>query len=81
MVNLTIDNKKVQAEEGSTILETARSNGVEIPTLCYHDELTASGACRLCSVEIKKGATGRGSLHHVFTRWRRALPLLLIVNG
>jgi NADH dehydrogenase/NADH:ubiquinone oxidoreductase subunit G len=55
MINLTIDGREIQAEEGSTILQTARNNGIEIPTLCYHDELTASGACRLCSVEIKKG--------------------------
>ena len=55
MVNLVIDNKKIQAEEDSTILQAAQNNGIEIPTLCHHDELTASGACRLCSVEIKKG--------------------------
>lgn len=59
MVQLTIDNKKIQAEEGSTILQAARNNGIEIPTLCHHDELTASGACRLCSVEIKKGERTR----------------------
>lgn len=59
MINLVIDNKKIQAEEGSTILKAAQSNGIEIPTLCYHDELTASGACRLCSVEIKKGKRTR----------------------
>jgi bidirectional [NiFe] hydrogenase diaphorase subunit len=55
MINLTIDGREIQAEEGSTILQAAQNNGIEIPTLCYHDELTASGACRLCSVEIKKG--------------------------
>ena len=55
MVNLVIDNKKIQAEEDFTILQAAQNNGIEIPTLCHHDELTASGACRLCSVEIKKG--------------------------
>ena len=59
MINLVIDNNKIQAEEGSTILKAAQSNGIEIPTLCYHDELTASGACRLCSVEIKKGKRTR----------------------
>jgi len=59
MINLVIDNKEIQAEEGSTILKAAQSNGIEIPTLCYHDELTASGACRLCSVEIKKGKRTR----------------------
>ncbi len=59
MVNLTIDDKRIQAEEGSTILQAARSNGIKIPTLCYHDELPASGACRLCSVEIKRGERTR----------------------
>jgi len=55
MINLVIDNKKIQAEEGSTILQAAQNNGIKIPTLCYHEELTASGSCRLCSVEITKG--------------------------
>ena len=59
MVNLTIDNKEIQAEEGSTILQAARSNGIEIPTLCHNDELSTSGACRLCSVEIKRGERTR----------------------
>jgi len=59
MINLTIDGREIQAEEGLSILQAARNNGIEIPTLCYHDELTASGACRLCSVEIKKGKKAR----------------------
>ena len=55
MVNLTIDGVKVQAEEGSTILEVAKFYGIEIPTLCYHDELTPYGSCRLCTVEVDDG--------------------------
>ncbi|MBW2635929.1 MAG: (2Fe-2S)-binding protein [Deltaproteobacteria bacterium] len=55
MINLVIDNKKIQSEEGSTILQAAQNNGIEIPTLCYHEALTTSGSCRLCSVEITKG--------------------------
>lgn len=55
MVTLTIDGVKVQADEGSTILETARFYGFEIPTLCYHEELTPYGACRLCMVEVDDG--------------------------
>jgi len=55
MVTLTIDGVKVQAEEGSTILEVARFYGFNIPTLCYHDELTPYGACRLCMVEVDDG--------------------------
>jgi bidirectional [NiFe] hydrogenase diaphorase subunit len=59
MVNLTIDGVEVQAEEGVTILEVARFYGFDIPTLCYHDELTPYGACRLCTVEVKDGSRTR----------------------
>lgn len=59
MVTLTIDGVKVQAEEGSTILEVAKFYGIEIPTLCYHDELTPYGSCRLCTVEVDDGRKTR----------------------
>ncbi|MHB8828994.1 MAG: 2Fe-2S iron-sulfur cluster-binding protein [Syntrophales bacterium] len=59
MVNLTIDNKKIQAEEGQTLLEVARQNGIGIPTLCHHESLEPSGSCRLCSVEVGEGSRAR----------------------
>ncbi len=59
MVNLTIDNKKIEAEEGKTILEVARENGIVIPTLCSNEALEPSGACRMCVVEIKHGKRTR----------------------
>ncbi len=52
MVNLKINNLDVQAEEGWTILETAKFYGLEIPTLCYNPGLSNFGGCRLCLVEI-----------------------------
>ncbi|RJO63102.1 MAG: 4Fe-4S dicluster domain-containing protein [Dehalococcoidia bacterium] len=52
MVKLTIDNKPVEVEEGATILEAAVKAGVTIPTLCYNEELSPAGACRVCAVEI-----------------------------
>ena len=52
MVKLTIDNKPVEIEEGSTILAAATKAGVTIPTLCYNEELSPAGACRVCVVEI-----------------------------
>ena len=55
MVNLTIDGQKLQAREAATILEVARNNNIDIPTLCYHEAVAASGACRLCLVEIGAG--------------------------
>jgi bidirectional [NiFe] hydrogenase diaphorase subunit len=50
---LVIDGKNVSARAGQTILEVARENGIEIPTLCHLDGLTDVGACRMCVIEIK----------------------------
>ena len=57
MVNLTINDKQIQAEEGKVVLEVARENGIDIPALCYHEAVSSYGACRLCLVEI---TTARG---------------------
>ncbi|TLN26701.1 bidirectional hydrogenase complex protein HoxU [bacterium] len=50
---LTIDGRQVSGTAGETVLEVARQNGVDIPTLCNLDGLTPTGQCRLCMVEIK----------------------------
>ncbi|HLB72593.1 MAG TPA: FAD-dependent oxidoreductase [Sedimentisphaerales bacterium] len=52
MITLTIDNKKVEVEEGATILQAAEKLGIKIPTLCHHKSLMPYGACRVCLVEI-----------------------------
>jgi bidirectional [NiFe] hydrogenase diaphorase subunit len=51
-VSLRIDGELVTASEGQTVLESAREHGKEIPTLCYLKGLSATGACRLCMVEL-----------------------------
>jgi bidirectional [NiFe] hydrogenase diaphorase subunit len=53
-VSLTIDGKTIQAEEGTMVLQAARKAGIDIPTLCHHDDLEPYGACRFCMVEIEK---------------------------
>jgi bidirectional [NiFe] hydrogenase diaphorase subunit len=58
-ITLEIDGKKIEAKEGMTLLEAARELGIEIPTLCYHEQLAPYGACRVCSVEIVKGERSR----------------------
>ncbi len=50
-IELTIDGKKVSVQPGTTILQAAQQVGVEIPTLCYFEHITANGLCRLCVVE------------------------------
>ena len=53
MVQLTINKIKVNAEEGMTILDAAKSVGIQIPTLCHLKDLTPTGACRICVVEVE----------------------------
>ena len=58
-VTLIIDDEEVKANEGMTILEAARTAGIDIPTLCHHERLAPYGACRLCTVEIVRGQRSR----------------------
>lgn len=52
-VNLTIDNKTIQAEEGTNLLQASLDNGIHIPYLCYHKKISPTGACRMCVVKIE----------------------------
>ncbi|OPY76738.1 MAG: NADP-reducing hydrogenase subunit HndC [Syntrophorhabdus sp. PtaU1.Bin058] len=54
-VKLTINDIKVEVNEGATILDAAKKIGIRIPTLCHHDDLCVAGRCRVCVVE-QKGA-------------------------
>jgi formate dehydrogenase major subunit len=51
-ITLTINGQKVSAQPGQTVLKAAQAAGIDIPTLCHHPALTASGGCRICLVEI-----------------------------
>jgi predicted molibdopterin-dependent oxidoreductase YjgC len=53
MIELRIDGKSIQTQEDKTVIEAAHENGIDIPHLCYHPELSASGGCRLCLVEVE----------------------------
>ncbi|MHC4109519.1 MAG: FAD-dependent oxidoreductase [Planctomycetota bacterium] len=59
MVNLTINDKPIEVEEGTTVLQAAGTLGVKIPTLCYHKALSPYGGCRLCLVELDDGRRKR----------------------
>jgi formate dehydrogenase alpha subunit len=52
MINLKIDGKDVQIEKGATILAAAEKIGVHIPTLCFLQKISPTGACRICVVEV-----------------------------
>ncbi|MCY6354644.1 NADH-dependent [FeFe] hydrogenase, group A6 [Clostridium sp. ZS2-4] len=51
-INLTIDGIQVEVEKGKSVLEAARSIGIEIPTLCFLKEINEVSSCRVCLVEI-----------------------------
>lgn len=53
MVSLTIDGKSVSVPEETTILEAARQLDIHIPTLCWLQKVSPTGACRICAVEIE----------------------------
>lgn len=53
MVKIIIDGKEIKAQEGTTILDVAKANGIKIPTLCYRKGINKTGACRICVVELE----------------------------
>jgi NADH-quinone oxidoreductase chain G len=54
LVTLTIDDREATVPQGTTVVEAAKSVGIEIPTLCYYEKLAPFGGCRICLVEIEK---------------------------
>ena len=54
-VNIEIDGKKVQAEQGAMIIEAADSCGAYIPRFCYHKKLSVAANCRMCLIEVEGG--------------------------
>ena len=53
MIRLTINGQAIEVQEGKTILDAARENGIIIPTLCFWKDLNEVAACRMCVVEVK----------------------------
>ena len=52
-IKITIDDLEIGVPEGTTVLKAAKKLGIRIPTLCHHEDLCASGSCRMCVVEIE----------------------------
>ncbi|MCL2153049.1 MAG: [FeFe] hydrogenase, group A [Oscillospiraceae bacterium] len=55
---ITVDSMKVKLNGEKNLLEVIRNAGIELPTFCYHSEISVYGACRMCMVEVE----GRGIL-------------------
>ena len=54
MINIEIDGKQIQTENGATIIEAAHSAGITIPHFCYHKKLSIAANCRMCLVQVEK---------------------------
>jgi NADH dehydrogenase/NADH:ubiquinone oxidoreductase subunit G len=67
-VTLTINGTTVVGRTGMTILEVAKENGIDIPTLCYLEDYFPVGACRICVVEVAGSRTLVGACHTPVTR-------------
>ena len=52
MIKLIINNKEIEAEEGTTIFTAAKQNNILIPHFCYLENVHKSGSCRICVVEV-----------------------------
>ena len=52
-MKLTMDGQEISVEQGKTLLEAARENGKDIPTICFHEATTANALCRICVVEVE----------------------------
>lgn len=55
MKYMTINNRRVPFENEKNVLTVIRNAGIELPTFCYHSELSTYGACRMCIVEDDRG--------------------------
>ena len=53
MIKLTIDGIETEVPENMTVLEAARTVGIDIPTLCFLKEINEVGDCRMCIVEVE----------------------------
>lgn len=67
-ITITMNGTELSASEDMTILEVARENGIDIPTLCYSPDLAPIGACRICVVEVEGSRTLVGSCHTPITQ-------------
>ena len=53
MPKITVNEKKIEFEEGLTVLQVCEMAGAEIPRFCYHEKLSIAANCRMCLVEVE----------------------------
>src|SRR5438309_1682319 len=54
MLNVEIDGRKVEVENGATVMDAANKLGIYVPHFCYHKKLSIAANCRMCLVQVEK---------------------------
>ena len=54
MAKLTINDKKIEIDNGATVMDACKKAGIEVPHFCHHPKLSIAGNCRMCLVEIER---------------------------
>src|SRR5436190_10245817 len=83
-MNLRINGRTPEVPNGSTMLQSARLAGVQVPTLCHDDRLKPAGACRLCLVQVRGIHHLIPALHDPFRAWvgrTCIVPRALVVSA
>ncbi|MFO1518131.1 MAG: 2Fe-2S iron-sulfur cluster-binding protein [bacterium] len=93
MPKITIDDKTIEVEPGTMVIEAARRLGIDVPHFCYHPKLTIAGNCRMCLVEVEKFPKPQISCNLVATegmvvktqsenakKWRKNVLEFILVN-
>ncbi len=68
---IEVNNKKIKAQRGETILSALQRNGIIIPTLCFMKELSPTGACRMCVVEVEGKENLITACSHPVEEWMK----------
>jgi iron-only hydrogenase group A len=69
--DIEVNNKTIKARQGETILQALSRNGIKVPTLCFMDGFTPTGACRMCAVEVEGMADLAPACSHPVEEWMK----------
>lgn len=69
--DIEVNNKTIKARQGETILQALTRNGIKVPTLCFMEGFTPTGACRMCAVEVEGIADLVPACSHPVEEWMK----------
>jgi len=69
--DIEVNNKTIRARQGETILQALSRNGIKVPTLCFMDGFTPTGACRMCAVEVEGMSDLAPACSHPVGEWMK----------